>query len=660
MRTVRVGDAPMNPVLFPARPSRAARAVTSFLGATAAAGVLLAQSLSPAIDPVCGLPKLTLRGTAAGETYQVLGTDDLDAPGAWETLMQLVPGTAGHQWFETAALPQGRRFYRVERVTAPPALPLDDFALNDHRGVQHQLFREGDAKAVVLVFTDNEHLTGAWSVLKPLQEKFGPQGVLFWLINPKDPRASLAAAAAAAGVDVPVLHDVAQLVARTYQAGTALETVAVDNLTLEVFYKGPATDLCETPAGTVEQPYLAQALEQFTAQKTVVVQTMKARGKPLGIEALPEPSFARDIAPLVRAKCVTCHRPGDIGSWSMTNHATLADHSASMRRDILTGIMPPWHADPAAGKFANDSSLTPTEAARLVAWIDAGAKLGSDEDVLATQPSAPPVKWPLGQPDLVLSIPTQSIPASGDVDYRYLLIPNPKTTNVWLRAATVRPGNRQVVHHALVFSGANFIEAALQAKGGLGGYFAGYVPGMDAVEFPTGTGKLLKKGSYLVFQMHYTTTGTATTDKTDIGLYFAKTPPSEELVTVSAYETGFQIGPNAKNHEVVAETTLPRDAVLHEMSPHMHLRGRRMRFEAVLADGSIETLLNVPAYQFAWQTLFRLAEPKQLPAGTRIRVTGGFDNSVWNPWNPDPTQTVSFGDQTYDEMLVGYLNLVWK
>ncbi len=653
---VRIADPQMNSV-----PRHAGRHIAPrLLGAAAAAGVLLAQSLSPSIDPVCGLPRLTLRGTAVGETYQVLGTDDLNAPGVWENLMQLAPGAAGHQWFETATLPQGRRFYRIERVAQPPLLPLEDFALNDHRGVQHQLFREGDAKAVVLVFTDNEHLAGAWSALKPLQERFGPQGVLFWLINPTDPRASLASAASAAGVGVPVLHDVAQLVARTYQAGIALETVAVDNQSLEVFYKGPVTDRCETPAGVVEQPYLAQALEQFTAQKTVVVQAVKTHGKPLGIEAVPTTSFARDIAPLVRAKCVTCHRPGDIGSWSMTNHAVLAEHSASMRRDILTGIMPPWHADPGAGKFANDSSLTPTEAARLVAWIDAGAKLGGDEDVLATKPPAPPVAWPLGQPDLVLSIPTQSIPATGDVDYRYLIIANPKTTNVWLRAATVRPGNRQVVHHALVFSGTSFIDAALQAKGGLGGYFAGYVPGMDAVEFPAGTGKLLKKGSYLVFQMHYTTTGTATTDKTDIGLYFAKTPPAEELLTVSAYDTGFHIQPKAKDHEVVAETTLPRDAVLHEMSPHMHLRGRRMRFEAVLADGSIETLLNVPAYQFAWQTLYRLAEPKRFPAGTRIRVTGGFDNSEWNPWNPDPTQTVSFGEQTDDEMLIGYLNLVWK
>ena len=626
------------------------------LGSLAAAGSLLAQSLTPAIDPVCGLPRLSLRNGVAGEVYQLKATDDLGAVGVWDTLMRLAPGTHEHQWLDFNPAVQGRRFYRIERLTAVPLQPIDDFALNDHLGVRHQLFREGDSKAVVLVFTDNAHLADAWSVLQPMQAKFGSQGVLFWLINPQDTRASLAEAAAKAGVTVPVLHDLAQLVARAYQASTALETVAIANDTLEVFYQGPATDLCPTPSGTVEQPYLADALEQFIASQPVVVQQVKVHGTPLAINTVPEPSYARDIAPLLQAKCVTCHRPGDIGSWAMTNHSIVADHAVSMRQDLLTGIMPPWHADPGSGTFANDSSLTPAEAARLVAWLDAGAKRGDGEDLLATQPPPPAPIWPLGQPDLVLSIPTQSVPADGLVDYRYLLVPNPKTSNVWLRAATVRPGNRQVVHHSLVFTAAT-VSDFLQVQGGLGGFFAGYVPGMEAVEFPTGTGKLLKKGSYLVFQMHYTTTGTAATDQTQIGLYFAKAPPANELITSSAYRTNFTIQPFVKDQEITTETTLTRDSVLYEMSPHMHYRGPRMRIEAVYADNSSETLLNVPGYQFAWQSLYRLAEPKTLPAGTVIRVTAGFDNSLWNPLNPDPSQTVVFGEQTINEMLIGYLNL---
>lgn len=647
---------------FPSLAIPAARALRCFvwmLGSLGAAGSLLAQSLTPAIDPVCGLPKLTLRNGAAGETYELKGTDDLGAPGVWDTLMRLSPGTHDHQWLDFDPSTQGHRFYRIDRLTTPPLRPINDFALNDHRGVRHQLFREGDSKAVVLVFTDNAHLAEAWSVVQPLQAKFGPEGVLFWLVNPKDSRASLAAAAAQAGVTAPVLNDLAQLVARTYHASTALETVAIAGDTLEVFYQGPATDRVSTPTGAVEQPYLAQALEQFTASETVVVQLVKGHGTPLGLEPLPVPSYVHDIAPILQAKCVTCHRPGDIGSWAMTNHAIVADFSASMRDDILTGTMPPWHADPGVGTFANDSSLTPAEAARLVAWLDAGAKPGDGTDPLVTQPPPPVPVWPLGQPDLVLSIPVQSIPADGLVDYRYLIVSNPVKSNVWLRAATVRPGNRQVVHHSLVFTAAT-VQDFLQVQGGLGGFFAGYVPGMEATEFPVGTGKLLKKGNYLVFQMHYTTSGAATTDQTQIGLYFAKAPPASELITSSAYSTNFTILPNVKDQEITAETILTRDSVLYEMSPHMHYRGHRMRIEAMYADNSTETLLNVPGYQFAWQSLYRLAEPKTLPSGTVIKVTAGYDNSLWNPWNPDPFQAVMFGEQTSDEMLIGYLNLTQK
>ncbi|HTH46912.1 MAG TPA: cytochrome c, partial [Candidatus Limnocylindria bacterium] len=416
---------------------------------------------------------------------------------------------------------------------------------------------------------------------------------------------------------------------------------------------------CPTPTGPVEQPYLADALEQFTTAQPVVVQLVKGHGSPLGLDAVSTPSYAHDIAPLLQAKCITCHRSGDIGSWAMTNHAIVAQYAAPIREDILIGSMPPWHADPGAGTFANDSSLTPAEAAQLLAWLDAGAQRGDGEDPLVTHPPPPVLTWPLGQPDLILSIPKQSIPADGLVDYRYLPVPNPLTSNVWLRAATVRPGNRQVVHHSLVFS-ASTVDDFLQVQGGLGGFFAGYVPGMDVVEFPAGTGKLLKKGSYLVFQMHYTTTGTAATDQTQIGLYFAKTPPASELITSSAYTTNFTIPPNVRDQEIVAETTLARDSVLYELSPHMHYRGHRMRIEAVYADNSTETLLNVPGYQFAWQSLYRLAEPKALPAGTVIRVTAGYDNSIWNPSNPDPFQSVYFGEQTADEMLIGYLNITQK
>ena len=614
-----------------------------------------AESLAPSLDPNCGLPRLLLRGAAAGSAYAIRSSETLGDATSWQTVLQVNPGAQDLSWIDAGGSGHAHRFYRVDRLESADAAPVDNFALVDHAGVKHEIFREGGSKAVVLIFTDNAHLAAGWAALQPLKQKFGASGVQFWLINPRESRADLAKAVAAAGITAPVLHDRAQVVSRAYRASSALEAVAVSTASWDTFYRGAVGDTCDFPGAPVEQAYLEQSLSQFLAGKPVLIQSAAARGDSLNLPALPSPSYTRDIAPILQAKCVTCHRPGDIGSWAMTSHEVVTNYTASIRDDVLTGRMPPWHADPVNGPFSNDQSLSTDEAAKLVAWVEAGAPRGTGADPLFVNPPAPATDWPLGKPDVVISIPTQSIPATGVVDYRYLLLTNPLKTNAWLRAAAVRPGNREVVHHALIFAGS--LSDLSRLQGGLGGYFAGYVPGMFDTEFPAGTGKLLKAGSLLVFQMHYTTSGTAATDQTQLGLYFAKSVPAKELVTSAAYDINFTIPPGVSDHEVVAESTpFAKASVVYEMSPHMHLRGKRMRFDAVYPDGSTETLLNVPGYEFAWQTLFRLAAPKHVPAGTKIRVTAGFDNSQWNPWNPDPSVPVTFGEQTFEEMMIGYLN----
>ncbi len=624
------------------------------LAAVAGTVDILAQSMSPALDPVCGAPRLELKGLLPEEVYEIRASDDLGSPGVWERLVRLAPGTGSHQWTDPSALAQGRRFYRLEREEFSPEPQAPNFALLDQRGVRRELFREGDASVVVLVFTDNEHLGDTRSAVQPLQDAFQAQGVRFWFVNSRNSREEIRQATV--GLPIPVLHDGAQIVARAFSATSLGEVVAISQLDLTPIYRGAIEDRCATPGEPVVQPYLKDALNRFLNGQPVSILSARPQGASLALRTLEVPRYSTDIAPLLQAKCVICHRPGDIGSFPMTNHASVARSSEPIRRQVLTGQMPPWHADPAYARFANDSSLTTDEIQRLVAWLDAGSPRGEGEDPLESHPPAPVASWPLGTPDLVLSIPAQSLPATGEIPYRYLIVNNPLRTTVWLRAAAVRPGNREVVHHCLVFT-AKTVADFLQVQGGLGGFFAGYVPGAEPVEFPAGTGKQLKAGSYLVFQMHYTPNGSATTDQTEIGLYFAPAPPAGELVTTAAYDTGFTIPAGARDHEVVAETTLDRASVLYEMSPHMHFRGSRMRFEAVYPDGTQEVLLNVPGYEFQWQTLYRLQTPKRLPAGTRIRVVGGFDNSVWNPWNPDPLQSVTFGEQTSDEMLIGYLNL---
>lgn len=612
------------------------------------------QRMAPSLDPVCGLPRLTVSGTSSGESYVIQASDDLGAPGVWEALLRLSPGTQEHRWFDPDSSSRGRRFYRLERAEPTPLVQVANFALLDQHGVRHELFREGDASAVVLVFTDSQHLAETWAAVRPLQTQFQAQGIRFWLVNPTESRAELESAAQ--GVEIPVLQDPAQIVSRTYGAGAVQETVAISQSDLTVFYRGALTDRCELPTGAIDQPYLHQALTQFLSATPIVVQEAKPRGSSLPLPPVSVANYATEIAPVLQAKCVTCHREGDIGSFALTDHAAVADRTSSIRRQVLSGKMPPWHADPSHGQFANDASLTPAETRRLIDWLNAGAPRGDGPDPLAVNPPPPADPWPLGKPDLVLSIATQSLPATGEIPYRYLIVNSPLKTNVWLRGATVRPGNREVVHHCLVFT-ARTVSDFLQVQGGLGGFFAGYVPGTEAVEFPAGTGKQMKSGSYLVFQMHYTPNGRATTDKTEIGLYFASAPPTRELLTTAAYETQFEIPAGSRDHQVVAETVITRNSLLYEMSPHMHYRGARMRFEAIYPNGTEETLLSVPGYDFAWQTLFRLKEPKSLPAGTRVRIIGGFDNSPWNPWNPNPQVSVAFGEQTDDEMLIGYLNL---
>jgi hypothetical protein len=622
------------------------------LGIVSVLGVAAVPALRPTVDPTCGAPRLTLSAADPDSAFELRAGDDLNDPARWETLMRLAPGTHERVWFDPDVSKLGRRFYRLE--TRIPELPpvAENFALLDQTGKRHDFLREGDAKAVVLVFTDNARLADTWQAVRPLQEQFGPAGVRFWLVNPRDSRAAIATAAA--GINAPVLHDVAQLVARTFGARAVQDVVALNRGFAETFYTGALATPCREPGGT-NQPHLAAALEQFLAGQPVAVEHVKNSAASLGLEPLATPTFRTDIAPLLQAKCVTCHRPGDIGSFAMTNHAVVAEKAAGIRMNVAAGHMPPWHADPAHNRFANDFSLSPAEASRLVAWIDAGAPKGDAGDPLAEEPPAAPPAWPLGTPDKVVSIATQSLPATGEIPYRYLLVQNPFPSNVWLRAASVKPGNREVVHHSLVFVGK--ASQILQFQGGLAGFFAGYVPGMDQVAYPAGTGKRLLRGDLILVQMHYTPNGKATTDTTQLGFYLAPTPPARELTTTAVHDIAFTIPPGVRDHEVIAETVMARDSLLYELSPHMHYRGARMRFEALYPDGSAETLLNVPGYEFAWQALYRLTEPKRLPAGTRVRITGGFDNSEWNPWNPSPLSTVVFGEQTDDEMLIGYLNV---
>lgn len=550
-----------------------------------------------------------------------------------------------------------------------PGAMVPNFRLTDHNGRTRELYYESTAKAVVLVFTaaNSPRALPTAAALRALRARFSASDVVVWQIDSTlgATRNVVAAEQTLANNDTPVLLDEAQLVASELGAARQLETFVLSGYpSWRLAYRGPLDNAHPATLDAPTQHHAADAVAEVIAGRSPAPARVNfAAGAPaLDLPAAPAIDYATHVAPIVLRRCVQCHSTGNIAPFTYHSFSELQSRASSLRAALLVKRMAPWHADAQFGVFANNVALTTAETATLHAWARGGAPRGAGADPLASAPP-PPIGWPLGPPDLVLSIPRQDLPATGTLGYRYLTLNVPLTTHRWLRAAVVRPGNAKVVHHALVFEGNQFdlLLAALAGNlPGLGGFFAGYVPGTEPAFFPDGAGKLLRANSEITFQMHYTTTGQPESDQTQIGLYFAPAgvTPERELLTRAAATTSLTIPAGAKDYEREAtfRPSATRDVLLYELSPHMHYRGKRFKFEALYPNGTTEVLLNVPQYDFAWQSMYRLAQPKRLPAGTTIRVSGAFDNSAQNPANPSPTSTVSFGEQTNDEMFIGYIN----
>jgi mono/diheme cytochrome c family protein len=576
-------------------------------------------------------------------------------------------GVGALQYFKPEVL---QKFTKLAGVAPAPEVKVEDFYLLDHKGRAQRLYRNSGSKAVVLISTANgcSTMKEAASKIKALQDKFGNQGVVFWLVdsNPEDDRTSIAKEVTQLGLDLPVLEDRAQLLATALGMEQTGDAICINPTSWTTFYHG-AIDRSLADAKTkAKGAFLENALAKFLAGKNVSPNRTAAKGTPIRLALATDTgpraiSYANEVAPLLQKNCVSCHSAGNIGPFAMSNYEKVKGRADTIREVLLEQRMPPWHADPHYGTFVNGRSLTPEQAQILVRWVEQGAPRGEGADPLADK--APPAAqdWPLGKPDFIVKWPkAQEVAATGIFDYRYIPVRSPIPTNAWLRAVVVRPGNRKVVHHILVLvATAQELQSGRLRQGqggGLNGYFCAYVPGYEAVPFPQGSGKHLPAGSMLVFQVHYTATGKAETDASEIGLYLAKEKPATELHTRSAFNVRFEIPPGAQEQETQAEYRFTKDAMLYDMSPHMHLRGSWFTYEAVYPDGKKEILLSVPHYDFKWQHLYRLAQPKRLPAGTRLVCRGAHDNSPLNPDNPDATQTVRFGDQTFNEMFIGYFN----
>lgn len=359
----------------------------------------------------------------------------------------------------------------------------------------------------------------------------------------------------------------------------------------------------------------------------------------------------------------------------LVTYADTRSHAEKMKRMTSTKMMPPWFADPGFGKFANDPSLLPEQITKIAEWADAGAPAGDAHD--APPPRHWSIGWNIPEPDLVLQMPRPvPIAAEGDVPYTYEIVPTGFTEDKWVQASEIRPTGRDHVHHAVVyirppnskwlrnapkgrpFSAADMTteESVREALFTDSDMLLVYAPGSSPDQWPDGTAKFIPAGSDLVFQMHYTTNDQATTDQTSIGMVFAKQPPKQRVLTLQLANHSFVIPPETDNFRVEVFGTLPNDATLLSFFPHMHLRGKRFEYDIVHPDGRVETLLRVK-YHFHWQMSYRLAEPRSLKAGTRLQAIAWFDNSRNNPHNPNSTQMVRWGGQTYEEMMVGFFDL---
>jgi hypothetical protein len=386
-------------------------------------------------------------------------------------------------------------------------------------------------------------------------------------------------------------------------------------------------------------------------------------------------TFYKDVLPILQTHCQSCHRPGEIGPMPLMTYEQTRRWSRAIQQAVETKKMPPWFADPRYGRFANDPSLSTEEIETLARWTEENAPAGNAGD-------APPARqwttgWDIPMPDAVVRMPKPALlPARGDVEYTYEIVPTNFTEDKWVRTSEIRPLRHENVHHAVVYVrppdsqwlrhapvGVPFTASTLtdeqdrrDAEFTTSDILLVYAPGNSPDQWPEGMAKFVPRGSDLVFQMHYVTRGHKVADQTSIGLIFAKQAPKQRGLTLQLANSRFIIPPGVDDYRVEVHGTLPNDALLLSFFPHMHLRGKRFEYNIVHSDHRTETLLRVN-YDFYWQLSYRLASPRFLKAGTELQAVGTYDNSRKNPHNPDPDTAVHWGDQTYDEMMVGFFDI---
>lgn len=541
--------------------------------------------------------------------------------------------------------------------------PIADFTLADTRGKSYSLSEFKEAPVVVVAFLGTEcPLANVYAPkLERMAKQWSDKGVRFVAVmsNHQDSLAEIGEYAKKHGLSFPVLKDPGAKVADLFGAERTPEMFVLDK-ERRVRYAGRVDDQYGVgyQRPTNPRPDLELAIEQVLAGEPVEEPLVKTQGCLIGrvnrssASGTPSVTFHKEVSRILRDRCVDCHHAGHVAPFSLIEYDEVIGWAEMIREVVSEGRMPPWLASPEHGHFANNPSLTEEEKKTIYAWIEEGCAEGDPAD--APEPLPLAEGWGIAGPDQIfyMSDKPYQVPAEGTVNYQYYVVDPGFTEDKWIEEAEVRAGNPAVVHHVIVF---------IERSGGMKFHQPqmAYAPGMPARKFPKGHAIRLPAGCRLRFQVHYTPNGTAQSDLSYVGFKYADPKTvTHEVVGGAAGVMAFVIPPGDPNYKMVAFRKLFEDTVLIGMNPHMHVRGKSFKYEARYPDGTSEVLLDVPKYDFNWQLWYNLVEPKLLPKGTEIYCTAHFDNSADNPSNPDPTRKVTWGEQTWDEMMFGFYSTI--
>lgn len=534
---------------------------------------------------------------------------------------------------------------------------VGDFSLLDQEGFHHGMswYDDHEAIAFLVQANDSDSMDAALPAFEALKAEYDSKGIEFMMINPmgRNNREAVQAKVAEYGVETPVLMDNARVISEALGITNVGQVLIYDPKSFTVEYSGDVANA-------------EKALSEILAGDDVTTTSVATNGTAVSYAAKTIPSYTADVAPVLAEQCATCHREGGVAPFSMDSHAMVQGWSPMIREVLMTRRMPPGQIDGHIGEFINDRLVDDADVRNIIAWVEAGAPKDGAEDPLS-QLVWPESKWAFGEPDLILDIPATTVPATGNGVFKNVEVVFDMEEDRWVRGSQIIAGDRSVLHHTvnrLDFPGEENRRSFLGGSGNPDkANITAYIPGDTPDLNPPNTGGLVKAGSVLNLNMHYTPNGRETVDNSQLGVWFYPLGevPEERMSGQCACvfpNTWTTITPNDPAFQQTASIVIPNEAEIHSYLPHMHFRGAAMRFYAEYPDGTSEELINIAKYNYNWQLSYTYEEPKLVPGGTKITAVATWDNSAQNPANPNPDRAVDWGNESWDEMFFGAVQ--WK